>query len=406
MAVLNPAPVALYIHWPYCSRICPYCDFNVTRDRGQTDTQQALFEAIRADLRTQASWLGPRRLASVFFGGGTPSLMKPDWVAALIAEARMLFPVKTDIEITLEANPTDAEIARYRAFQAAGINRLSIGIQSLDDAALRFLGRNHSAREALTGLETALSVFERVSLDLIYALPEQSLENWEDELRRAVSLGIEHISPYQLTIESETAFGRAARRGQLRIPDPEQGEAFYDTTQSVLTELGYEAYEVSNHARGVAARSQHNINVWEGVDYVGVGPGAHGRLTLFPDYMAMVFGPARQDTEKWAHGRLTFDNSRHSTVAEPDLKAYIARVRETGHSVTPEPLSLDEASEEALMLGLRLIEGVRLERIAGLPLNKRDELVAEGFLELTPQRLRATPKGRVVLDRLLLELLS
>lgn len=380
MAVLNPAPVALYIHWPYCSRICPYCDFNVTRDRGQTDTQQALFEAIRADLRTQASWLGPRRLASVFFGGGTPSLMKPEWVAALIAEVKTLFPVETDIEITLEANPTDAEIARYRAFQAAGINRLSIGIQSLDDAALRFLGRNHSAREALAGLETALSVFERVSLDLIYALPEQSLENWEAELRRAAHLGVEHISPYQLTLESETAFGRAARRGQLRIPDPEQGEAFYDTTQSVLSELGYEAYEVSNHARGVAARSQHNINVWEGVDYVGVGPGSHGRVT--------------------------FDNSRHTTVAEADLKAYIARVRETGHSVTPEPLSPEEASEEALMLGLRLIEGVRLERIAGLPLNKQDELIAEGFLELTPQRLRATPKGRVVLDRLLLELLS
>ncbi|MCA1934234.1 MAG: radical SAM family heme chaperone HemW [Asticcacaulis sp.] len=380
MAVLNPAPVALYIHWPYCSRICPYCDFNVTRDRGQTDTQQALFEAIRADLRTQASWLGPRRLASVFFGGGTPSLMKPEWVAALIAEVKTLFPVETDIEITLEANPTDAEIARYRAFQAAGINRLSIGIQSLDDAALRFLGRNHSAREALAGLETALSVFERVSLDLIYALPEQSLENWEAELRRAAHLGVEHISPYQLTLESETAFGRAARRGQLRIPDPEQGEAFYDTTQSVLSELGYEAYEVSNHARGVAARSQHNINVWEGVDYVGVGPGSHGRVT--------------------------FDSSRHTTVAEPDLKAYIARVRETGHSVTPEPLSPEEASEEALMLGLRLIEGVRLERIAGLPLNKRDELIAEGFLELTSERLRATPKGRVVLDRLLLELLS
>lgn len=380
MAVLNPAPVALYIHWPYCSRICPYCDFNVTRDRGQTDTQQALFEAIRADLKTQASWLGPRRLASVFFGGGTPSLMKPDWVAALIAEAKTLFPVETGIEITLEANPTDAEIARYRAFQAAGINRLSIGIQSLDDAALRFLGRNHSAREALTGLETALSVFERVSLDLIYALPDQSLENWEAELRRAAHLGVEHISPYQLTIESETAFGRAARRGQLRIPDPEQGEAFYDTTQSVLSELGYEAYEVSNHARGVAARSQHNINVWEGVDYVGVGPGSHGRLT--------------------------FDNSRHATAAEPDLKAYIARVRETGHSVTPKPLSPEEASEEALMLGLRLIEGVRLERIAGLPLNKRDELIAEGFLELTRERIRATPKGRVVLDRLLLELLS
>lgn len=277
-------PVALYIHWPYCARICPYCDFNVTRARdnnpGQTDTQQALFEAIRTDLRTQAQWLGPRRLVSVFFGGGTPSLMKPDWVAALIEEARTLFPVEGDIEITLEANPTDAEIARYRAFQDAGIGRLSIGIQSLDDEALRFLGRNHSAREALIGLETALSVFERVSLDLIYALPEQTLENWAKELRRAADLGVEHVSPYQLTIESETAFGRAARRGQLRIPDPEQGEAFYDTTQSVLTGLGYEAYEVSNHARGAGARSQHNINVWEGVDYIGVGPGAHGCLDI------------------------------------------------------------------------------------------------------------------------------
>lgn len=380
MAVLTSAPVALYIHWPYCSRICPYCDFNVTRDRGQADTQNALFEAIRADLRMQASWLGPRRLVSVFFGGGTPSLMKPDWVAAVINEAKTLFLVTNDIEITLEANPTDAEIARYRAFQAAGINRLSIGIQSLNDAALRFLGRNHSAREALMGLETALSVFDRVSLDLIYALPDQSLENWEDELRRAAHLGVEHISPYQLTIESETAFGRAARRGQLRIPDPERGEAFYDQTQSVLTELGYEAYEVSNHARGKEARSKHNINVWEGVDYLGIGPGAHGRLT--------------------------FDNARHATVAEPDLKAYIARVRETGHSVTREPLSPEEASEEALMLGLRLIEGVRLERIAGLPLNKSDELIAGGFLEATRERLRATPKGRVVLDRLLLELLS
>lgn len=380
MAVLNPASVALYIHWPYCSRICPYCDFNVTRDRGQTDTQQSLYEAIVADLRTQAQWLGPRRLASVFFGGGTPSLMKPDWVAALIAEAKSLFPVETDIEITLEANPTDAEVARYRAFRAAGINRLSIGIQSLDDAALRFLGRNHSAREALAGLETALSAFERVSLDLIYALPDQGLSNWEEELRRAARLGVEHISPYQLTIETDTAFGRAARRGQLRIPDPERGEAFYERTQTVLSELGFEAYEVSNHARGVAARSQHNINVWEGIDYIGAGPGAHGRLT--------------------------FDNSRHATVAEPELKTYIACVHQSGHSVRPEPLPPAEASEEALMLGLRLIDGVRLERISGLPLSKRDLLIAEGFLELTPDRLRATPKGRVVLDRLLLELLS
>ena len=381
MAVLtSPEPVALYIHWPYCSRICPYCDFNVTRDRGQTDTQRALFEAIRADLRTQAAWLGPRRLASVFFGGGTPSLMKPEWVEQLIADAQALFPTDESVEITLEANPTDAEIARYRAFRDAGINRLSIGVQSLNDQSLRFLGRNHSAREALTGLETALSVFGRVSLDLIYALPDQTPEDWAEELNAAARLGVEHISPYQLTIESETAFGRAARRGQLRTQDPEQAEILYEITQTILSGLGYEAYEVSNHARGPAARSQHNVNIWEGVDYIGVGPGAHGRLT--------------------------FDSARHATVAEPALKAYITRVSETGHSVAPERLSPQETLEEALMLGLRLIDGVRHERIGGLSMARQDELIAEGFLEWTPQRLRATPKGRVVLDRILLELLS
>jgi len=427
-------PVALYIHWPYCSRICPYCDFNVTRARdgnpAQAETQRALYEAIRADLKTQASWLGPRRLASVFFGGGTPSLMKPEWVAQLIGDAYALFPTQETVEITLEANPTDAETARYRAFREAGINRLSIGIQSLNDEALRFLGRNHSAREALNGLETALSVFGRVSLDLIYALPDQTPEGWAEELTAAARLGVEHISPYQLTIESETAFGRAARRGQLRAPDHELAEIFYETTQTVLSCLGYEAYEVSNHARGVGARSRHNVNIWEGVDYLGVGPGAHGRLTLprsftntegharqdvkerahgrltLPHSFTNAEGHARQDVKERAHDQLTIEGARHATVAESDLRAYIARVGEVGHSVVPERLSPEETLEEALMLGLRLIDGVRLERITGLPLLRRDELIREGFLELTPERLRATPKGRVVLDRLLLELLS
>ncbi|MFT4090621.1 MAG: radical SAM family heme chaperone HemW [Asticcacaulis sp.] len=390
-------PVSLYIHWPYCARICPYCDFNVTRDRGQTEIQTRLFEAIRQDLHTQAEWLGSRYLASVFLGGGTPSLMKPEWVATLIDDAKTLFPPQGDIEITLEANPTDAEIARYQAFREAGINRLSIGIQSLNDQALKFLGRNHSAREALTGLETALSVFDRVSLDLIYALPEQTLHDWQSELTEAARLGIEHISPYQLGIEPNTAFGRAARRGTLKPVESEVGEAFYDTTQTVLSSLGFDAYEVSNHAKGPAARSQHNLNVWEGVDYIGIGPGAHGRLTL-PN------AHGRPNKEP-AHGRLTLSGARHATVAESDLKTYIARVSDHGTGIDREALSAHEAAEEALMLGLRLTEGVRLERLKDLPLKRAQSLIADGFLGQSDTRLYATPKGRLVLDRLLLELL-
>ena len=373
--------ISLYVHWPYCSRICPYCDFNVVRDRGQA-SQRALYEAILMDLRTQAAGLGERRLASVFFGGGTPSLMPPQWLESLVAEAKRLFPPHADeIEITLEANPTDAEIARYHAFRAAGVNRLSLGVQSLDDDALTFLGRNHSAAEAIRGIETAQQVFGRVSLDLIYARPGQSLGAWRDELVRAAGLGVEHISPYQLTIESATAFGRAVRRGTWTPVDDEAGEAFYFETQAVLESLGFEAYEVSNHARGPAARSAHNVFVWEGVDYIGIGPGAHGRLTL--------------------------NGTRHATTAFGDLKAYVARVNDTGTGHDREALSPLEAEEEAVLLGLRLSEGLDLSRAPSLNLaTKAAPLIAGGFLALDHNRLRATPTGRVVLDRLVLELLT
>ena len=373
--------ISLYVHWPYCSRICPYCDFNVVRDRGQA-SQRALYEAILTDLRSQAALLGPRRLASVFFGGGTPSLMPPDWVESLVREAKRLFPPFTDeIEITLEANPTDVEIARYRGFRAAGVNRLSLGVQSLDDAALRFLGRNHSASEAVRGIETAQAVFGRVSLDLIYARPRQSLTEWRKELTRAAGLGVEHISPYQLTVESGTAFGRAVRRGAWAPVGDEAGEGFYFETLAVLESAGFEAYEVSNHARGPTARSAHNVFVWEGVDYIGIGPGAHGRLTI--------------------------GGIRHATTALSDLKAYIARVAETGAGHDREALSPPEAEEEAVLLGLRLSEGLDLARAPSLGLAaKAVPLIADGFLALDHNRLRATPKGRVVLDRLLLELLT
>lgn len=369
-------PLSLYIHWPYCSRICPYCDFNVTRDRGQA-SQRALFDAILADMRRQAQGLGPRQLASLFFGGGTPSLLRPEWVAELITQAGQLFPYTDDIEITLEANPTDAEISRYRGFRAAGINRLSLGVQSLDDTALKFLGRNHSAVEAVRGIETAQKVFGRVSLDLIYALPDQTLDVWEAELRSAAALGVEHISPYQLTIEQTTAFGRAVRRGLWSPPKEDLAESFYFRTQDVLESLGFDAYEVSNHARGRAARSAHNVLIWEGVDYMGIGPGAHGRLTR--------------------------GGSRHATIANRDLKAYTA----DENPIESEALSPLEAEEEALMLGLRLVEGVALDRLPTLPiLEKAAPLIEQGFMERTPDRLHATPKGRVVLDRLLFELIS
>ncbi len=373
--------ISLYVHWPYCSRICPYCDFNVVRDRGQA-SQRTLYEAILTDLHTQAAVVGDHRLTSIFFGGGTPSLMPPEWLASLVSEAKALFhPYTDDIEITLEANPTDAEIARYQAFRDAGVNRLSLGVQSLDDDALKFLGRNHSAAEAIRGIETAQSVFGRVSLDLIYALPGQSAAAWRDELTRAIGLGVEHISPYQLTIESTTAFGRAVRRGAWKPVNDEAGEAFYFATQDVLESNGFDAYEVSNHAKGPTARSAHNIFVWEGVDYIGIGPGAHGRLTL--------------------------DGVRHATTAVSDLKAYIARVAETGIGHDREALSPLEAEEEAVLLGMRLSDGLDLARTPSLDLaTKAASLIADGYLALDHNRLSATPKGRVLLDRILLELLS
>jgi oxygen-independent coproporphyrinogen-3 oxidase len=280
--------LALYVHWPYCARICPYCDFNVVRDRGRVEEQAGLVQAILADMEAQSLLAGPRRLASIFFGGGTPSLMPPEAVAAVIARAKTLFPPDGEIEITLEANPTDAEAGRYAALAAAGINRLSMGVQSFDDAALKFLGRDHSAAEARRAVETAGKAFPRLSIDLIYARPGQSVADWTAELTTALDLGFEHVSPYQLTIEPTTAFGRAFARGTLTPPDEDLAAALYEATQTVLEAAGFEAYEVSNHARDVAARSSHNLHVWRGGDYLGLGPGAHGRLTLEGERTATV----------------------------------------------------------------------------------------------------------------------
>jgi len=376
--------VALYVHWPYCARICPYCDFNVVRDRGRVDEQAGLVEAILADMEAQAALTGPRRLASIFFGGGTPSLMAPEAVAAVIALARTLFPPRGPIEITLEANPTDAEAARFAALADAGVNRLSMGVQALDDAALAFLGRNHSADEARRAVAVAARAFPRLSIDLIYARPDQTVDGWRAELTEALDLGFEHVSPYQLTIEPTTAFGRAVARGAWAPPDEDRSAALYETTQTVLEAAGFDAYEVSNHARGVAARSAHNLHVWRGGDYLGVGPGAHGRLTL--------------------------DGARTATVAHRRVGEYTAGVARGTPWSEKDTQSARDAAEEKVLLGLRTVEGVALTDLAALGRTAEAEplagLIGDGFLDLAMDRVRATRAGRPVLDGVLRAMLA
>ena len=371
--------LALYVHWPYCARICPYCDFNVVRDRGRNGEQAALVEAILADLEAQAALVGPRRLASLFFGGGTPSLMDPDAVGRVIARAHALFEPRGPIEITLEANPTDAEADRFAALADAGINRLSMGVQALDDASLKLLGRNHSADEARRAVAVAARAFPRLSIDLIYARPGQTVSAWTAELRQALDLGFEHVSPYQLTIEPTTAFGRAFARGTLVPPDEDLSAALYETTQAVLEAAGFDAYEVSNHARGEAARSAHNLHVWRGGDYLGLGPGAHGRLTL--------------------------DRVRTATVARRGIADYVSGVRSGAPWSDRDGQSPAEAAEELILLGLRTVEGAPMASLRTLDLDAAD-LIADGFLAIQGDRIAATPGGRPVLDGVLKALLA
>jgi putative oxygen-independent coproporphyrinogen III oxidase len=367
-------PLGLYIHWPYCARICPYCDFAVVRDRGRAGEQAELLAAIAHDLERQAALTGPRELRSIYFGGGTPSLMPPEAAAALIARACRLWTPAADLEVTLEANPTDAEAARFAAFAAAGVERLSLGVQALDDAELAFLGRNHDAAAGVRAVEAAVRAFPRVSLDLIYALPGQDAPAWAATLRRAAALGAEHVSPYQLTIEPSTPFARAVDRGRFAPADPDLAADLYETTQDVLEELGFDAYEVSNHARGAEARARHNLVYWRGHDYVGAGPGAHGRLTL--------------------------GGARHATAAPRRIADYLAAARAPAAAL--EPLTPVEAAEERVLMGLRLDEGVAMAELAPLGLTSESrrirDLVDDGFLTAGAGRLRATPAGRRVLD--------
>jgi putative oxygen-independent coproporphyrinogen III oxidase len=373
--------IGVYVHWPYCARICPYCDFNVVRDRGKRDEQAALAGAIVADLKAQAGAIGSRRLVSIFLGGGTPSLMAPDHVAAIIEAACEAFEPVADLEVTLEANPTDAEAHRFGDFRGAGVNRLSLGVQSLDDTALAFLGRNHDAAEARRAAALAADAFPRLSIDLIYALPGQTVEAWTKDLAASVALGPEHISAYQLTLEPGTAFDRAVARGRWSPPDANLAASLYEATDAVLGAAGFAAYEVSNHAARLAARSRHNLVYWRGGDYLGVGPGAHGRIT--------------SESARWA------------TLAPKSVADYVARVAQSGDCLAERTrLSPREVALERLLMGLRTVEGVALADLA--PLSPRpatlSALEGAGLVETPPGRVVATARGRAVLDRITLEL--
>lgn len=354
----------------------------MVRDRGRSAQGEALVEAIAADLTAQARLAEPASLASIYFGGGTPSLMRPEHVARLIAHVRALWPATGLVETTLEANPDDAEAGRFAALADAGVNRLSLGAQSFDDADLAFLRRNHDAGQARQALDTALKTFRRVSLDLIYALPGHSPCGWAGRLRQAARSGVEHLSAYQLTVEAGTPLARAVRRGVVAPVDGDAAAAFYEAGLDALAAEGFDAYEVSNFARGPAARARHNLAYWRGEAYAGAGPGAHGRLTI---------GGARTATE-----------------AEPGIAAYMARVAAGGTGWrSRETLSTQEVLEERILMGLRTDEGVAAADLDALRRASRaDPLVAGGWLERVGARLRATRAGRLLLDSLTRELLA
>ncbi|MFE8584762.1 radical SAM family heme chaperone HemW [Sphingomonas sp. NCPPB 2930] len=359
----TPAPLALYVHWPFCVSKCPYCDFN-SHVRESVD-QAAWQKALLADLAHEAEALPDRRLTSIFFGGGTPSLMPPATVAAILNAAERHWGFAEGIEITLEANPSSVEAARFADLAAAGVNRASLGVQALDDEALHFLGRAHGVDEALRALQTAQGVFGRVSFDLIYARPGQPLPDWEAELSRAIGYGTEHLSLYQLTIEPGTRFHTEAAAGRLTIPDGDAAADLFEATRQRTAAAGLPAYETSNHARP-GAESRHNLTYWRYGDYVGVGPGAHGRR----EGVATV---RRKKPENW--------------MAAVDRNAHGIETEETLDPVT--------RATEALVMGLRLREGVDLPRITALA-GGREMVDAKAVATLSRQGLVRHADGRLI----------
>ncbi len=383
MTSLIENPLALYIHWPFCVSKCPYCDFN-SHVRDQVDQAQWL-AALIADMAHEAALTQGRALSSIFFGGGTPSLMPPSTVAALIEQAEQLWGFTPDVEISLEANPSSVEAARFADLALAGVNRVSLGLQALDDQSLAFLGRAHGAAEGLGALEIAQAHFARVSFDLIYARPDQSLADWHAELTRAISLGTSHLSLYQLTIEPGTRFATLAAQGSLLPIDPDHGANLFELTRAITASEGIPAYEVSNHAR-TGEESRHNLTYWRYRDYIGIGPGAHGRR-----------GGAATIRHKKPENFLS-GVSRNQSGIESEIA-----------------LSPSDRATEALLMGLRLREGVDLGWIAamsGLPVESLisaravETLSGHGLISRSANQLIVSEAGMLVLDRILAEIVA
>jgi putative oxygen-independent coproporphyrinogen III oxidase len=366
----------IYVHWPFCAAKCPYCDFN-SHVRHAPPDQARYAAAFSRELGHFAERTSGQRVTSIFLGGGTPSLMEPATVASILERIATLWTIDPDAEVTLEANPSSVEAERFRGYRAAGVNRVSLGVQSLDDSALKRLGRLHDAAEALRAIALAREIFPRLSFDLIYARPEQTLPAWEAELAAAIDLAADHLSLYQLTIEQGTPFASLHAAGKLVVPDGDLSADFYALTQAVTEARGLPAYEISNHAVP-GAESRHNLTYWRYGDYVGVGPGAHGRISV--------------------------KGVKRATIVERNPEAWLEAVERDGHGlIADDVLGGEESAEEVLIMGLRLREGIALERFArlarhGLDAGRVADLVAEGMLIAEDGRIRATPAGWLVLD--------
>ncbi|MBZ8133631.1 radical SAM family heme chaperone HemW [Afifella sp. IM 167] len=374
---------AVYLHWPFCAAKCPYCDFN-SHVRHKPVDEAAFVEAFSRELARFGERTPGRTVTSIFFGGGTPSLMRPATVEGLLKAVAANWTVAANAEITLEANPSSVEAERFRGYRAAGVNRVSLGVQALDDASLRALGRLHNRAEALAAVELARQLFPRLSFDLIYARSGQTLKAWRTELTEALTFAADHLSLYQLTIESGTPFAALHRAGKLVVPGPDEGADFYELTQEMTARAGLPAYEISNHAEP-GAESRHNLTYWRHGEFVGSGPGAHGRIVG--------------------------EKGRVATATEPHPERWLERVAEKGEGLVEDGLlTLEEEADEMLVMGLRLTEGIELERyhaLAGRPLQKRRiaDLVEHGMVRLDPSgRLVATPDGLAVLDAVVADL--
>ncbi|KQO77178.1 radical SAM family heme chaperone HemW [Rhizobium sp. Leaf262] len=373
----------IYVHWPFCAAKCPYCDFN-SHVRHKPVDQDRFVAAFLKEMDTMRQLSGSKVVTSIFMGGGTPSLMDPQTVGAILDGIARFWHVPDGIEITMEANPSSVEAERFRGYRAAGVNRVSMGVQALNDRDLKFLGRLHDVADALKAIRLAREIFPRMSFDLIYARPNQTVEEWEKELVEAISYAVDHLSLYQLTIEEGTAFYGLHKAGKLIVPDGDQSALLYEATQEITARHGMPAYEVSNHAIP-GAESRHNLTYWRYGDYAGIGPGAHGRLTK--------------------------GSAKLATATERHPETWIEAVERDGHGILDqEMLGVEEQSDELLLMGLRLREGVDLARwsdLSGRDLDpdKEEFLLQHGFIErIGNSRLRCTPSGMLILDSVVADL--